>query len=124
MFKRDASKRVILNLKRLNKLIDFKHSKMESLKNVIELIGPGDYMATIYLKDFFEELVRKSCQANLTFFVEECLKFVYMPNGYGPAIRILRNYEKLKIPFFLLREKKISCRSFMLLTHVCKGLLL
>lgn len=79
---------------------------MESLQNVIELIGPGDYMATIYLKDFFEELVRKSCQANLTFFVEECLKFVYMPNGYGPTIRILRNYEKLKIPFFLLREKK------------------
>ena len=53
MFKRDASKRVILNLKRLNKFIGFKHSKMESLQNVIELIGPGDYMATIYLKDFF-----------------------------------------------------------------------
>ena len=36
--KKDGSKRMILNLKRLNKFVDYKHFKMESLQNVLELI--------------------------------------------------------------------------------------
>ena len=44
---------MILNLKRLNKFVDYKHFKMESLQNVLELIRPGVYMASIDLKDAF-----------------------------------------------------------------------
>ena len=51
--KKDGSKRMILNLKRLNKFVDYKHFKMESLQNVLELIRPGVYMASIDLKDVF-----------------------------------------------------------------------
>ena len=44
---------MILNLKRLGKFVDYKHFKMESLKNVLELIRPGVYVASIDLKDGF-----------------------------------------------------------------------
>ena len=71
--RRIGSKRMILNLKRLNKFADYKHFKMESLQNVLELIRPGVYMASIDLKDaFYSVLSHKNHQAYLTFFVEEC----------------------------------------------------
>ena len=38
--KKDGSKRMILNLKRLNKFVDYMHFKIESLQNVLELIRP------------------------------------------------------------------------------------
>ena len=60
---------------------------MESLQNVLELIRSEVFMASIDLKDVFYSVpVRKSHQAYLTFFIEEYLKFVCMPNGYEPAM--------------------------------------
>ena len=92
---------MILNVKGLNKLIDYKHLKMESLQNVLELIRPGVYMASIDLKDAFYSIpVHKKQQAYSTFFVDEYLKFVCMPNGYVPAMRLFT-----KISFSILREK-------------------
>ena len=44
---------MILKLKRLNKFVDYKHFKMKSLQNVLEIIRPGGYMAYIDLKDAF-----------------------------------------------------------------------
>ena len=102
--KKDGSKRMILNLKRLNKFVDYKYFKMESLQNVLELIRPGIYMASIDLKDaFYSVPIHKNHQAYLAFFVEEYFKFVCMPYGYGPAMRIFTKISK--IPFSILREK-------------------
>ena len=102
--KKDGSKRMILNLKRLNKFVDCKHFKMESLQNLLELIRPGVYMASIDLKDVFYSVpVHKNHQACLIFFVQEYLKFVCMPNGHGPALRIFTKVSK--ISFFILRGK-------------------
>ena len=44
---------MILNLKRLNKFVYYKHFKMEYLQNVLKLIRPEVYMASIDLKDAF-----------------------------------------------------------------------
>ena len=77
---------------------------MESLQNVLELIRPGVYMASIDLKDAFYSIpVHKKHQAYSTFFVDEYLKFVCMPNGYGPAMRLFTKISK--ISFSILREK-------------------
>ena len=77
---------------------------MESLQNVLELIRPGVYMASVDLKDaFYLVPVHKNHQAYLTFFVEEYLKFVCMPNRYGPAMRIFTKISKIQ--FSILREK-------------------
>ena len=62
---------------------------MEHLQNVFELIRPGIYMAPIDRKDAFYSIpVHKIHEVYLTVFVEEYLKFVFMPNGYGAAMQI------------------------------------
>ena len=62
--KKMGLKWIILNLKRLNEFVDYKHFKMESLQNVLELIRPGVYMASNDLKDaFYSGAVHKNHQA-------------------------------------------------------------
>ena len=79
---------------------------MELLQNILELIRPGVYMASIDPKDaIYLVPVHKNHQAYLAFFVEEYLKFVCMPNGYGPAMRMFTNVSK--IHFSILREKGV-----------------
>ena len=51
--KKDGSKRMILNLKNFKKFVNYKHFKMESINNVLNIIRPGVYMASIDLKDAF-----------------------------------------------------------------------
>ena len=40
-------------LKNFNKFVNYKHFKMESINNVLNIIRPGVYMASIDLKDAF-----------------------------------------------------------------------
>ena len=49
--KKDGSRRMILNLKKLNQSMEYQHFKMESTKNVVDVIQPGCYMASVDLKD-------------------------------------------------------------------------
>ena len=51
--KKDGFKWMILNIKRLNKFVEYQGFKMESLQNVLKPIRPGVYMAFIDLKDAF-----------------------------------------------------------------------
>ena len=94
------------------------HFEMEPLQNVLELIRPGVYMTAINLKDAFYSIpAHKNHQAYLTFFVEEYLKFVCMPNGYRPALRIFKKTS------FLSVNKKVSYLYFKLMTHICKAVI-
>ena len=70
--KNDGSKLMILNLKRLNKFIGYKHFKKESLENALALIRPGFYLTSTP--------VHQNHQVYLRFFVEEYLEFVCTPN--------------------------------------------
>ena len=45
------SYRMILKLKKLNKYIDSKHFKMESLQKVLHMVKSGVWMASVNLKD-------------------------------------------------------------------------
>ena len=77
---------------------------MASLQNVLELIRPGVYMVSNDLEDaFYSVPVHKNHQAYLTFFVEEQLKVLCLPNGYELTMRIFTKISK--IPFSILREK-------------------
>ena len=103
-FKKDGSKLMILNLKRLNKFVEYKHFNVESLQNVLELMRPWVYMVSTNLKEaFYSVPVDNNHQAYLTFFVEEYLKFVCNPKGYGPVMRIFTKISK--IPRSILKEK-------------------
>ena len=45
--KRDDSYRMILNLKQLNKHIEYEHFEMESLQTVLNIIRPNCWMASV-----------------------------------------------------------------------------
>ena len=49
----DGSYRMILNLKQLNKHIEYEHFKMESVQSVLNIIRPNCWMASVDLKDAF-----------------------------------------------------------------------
>ena len=51
--KKEETKKMILNLEKFKTHIQYKHFKMESIEDVINVIRPGDYIASIDLKDAF-----------------------------------------------------------------------
>jgi len=104
--KKDGSKRMILNLKGLNSYIEYNHFKMESIQNVIDSIEEGSYMASVDLKDaFFSVPINRDHQKYLKFRHKDKLyKFIAMPNGYGPAMRVFTKI--LKVLFSFLRKNR------------------
>jgi len=97
---------MILNLKGLNSYIEYNHFKMESIQNVIDSIEEGSFMASVDLKDaFFSIPINIEHQKYLKFRHRGILyKFISMPNGYGPAMRVFTKV--LKVPFSFLRKNK------------------
>ena len=51
--KKDGSHRMILNLKKLNENIQYKHFKMEMLSQAIQLLTPYCFMASVDFKDAY-----------------------------------------------------------------------
>ena len=62
--------RMILNLRKLNKYIESKHFKMESLQNVLHMVKPGAWMASVDLKDAY-------CLVPIHKVYQKYLKFVW-----------------------------------------------
>ena len=89
-------------MKKINKFVNYKHFKMESINNVINLIKPNVYMASIDLKDaFFSVPIHYDHQKYLKFIFGNLFQFTSMPNGFGPAMRIFTKISK--VPFEHLR---------------------
>ena len=66
------------------------------------MIKKDPFIASTDLKDVFYFVpVAAHHQKYLNFFANEYLKFTYMPNGYGPALRIFTKIRK--VPFSVLR---------------------
>ena len=82
--KRDGSYRMILNLKQLNKRIEYEHFKMDSLQSVLNIIRPNCWMSSVDLKDaFYTVPIHPDHQKFLTFKLQgHCYTFSGMPNGY------------------------------------------
>ena len=60
---------MILNLKKLNKYIDSKHFKMESLQNVSLMVKSRVWMASVDLKDaYYSVPINKEYQKYLKIF--------------------------------------------------------
>ena len=77
---------------------------MESINNISNLINWNVYMASVDLKDaFFSVPIHNDLQKYLKFKFGSLFQFTFMPNGYGPVIRI---YTKTsKVPFGYLRSQ-------------------
>ena len=98
---------MILNLKKINNFVNYKHFKMESI-NVINLIKPNVYMTSIDLKDAFSSVrIRNNCAKYLKFMFGNLFQFTSMSNGYEPAMRIFTKISN--VPFGHLRRSHLSC---------------
>ena len=103
---------MILNLKKLNEQFQKIHFKMESIQNVINMIRPRAWMASVDLKDaYFSIPIYVKHQKYLKILWNTPYKFTALPNGYGPAMR--RVTKMLKPPFTTLRGQghlSVVCR--------------
>ena len=102
--KSDGSYRFILNLKNLNEFVTFQHCKLESFKDVLDMITPGAWMSSVDLKDaYFSIAIHKDFIKFLKLLWEgKYFAFQCLPNGYGPALRMFTKI--LKQPFGYLRS--------------------
>ena len=81
--KKDGSSRMILNLRSLNRFIEYRHFKMESFSTIVNMVKPNCYMASIDLKDaYYSVPIATEHQKYLKFSWEgQLYKFVCFPNG-------------------------------------------
>ena len=85
--KTDGTQRLILNLKHLNRHLEYKHFKMQTLQTILTLTQPNCYMATIDLKDAYYSVKIDGNDTCLLKFLcnSKLLKFVVLPNGLSPG---------------------------------------
>ena len=78
---------------------------MESIKQVIDIVRPNVYIASIDLKDAFYSIpIHPEHQKYLKFVVlSKVYQYTCMPNGYGPAMCIFTKVSK--VPFSYLQSK-------------------
>ena len=122
--KNDGTYRTILNLKKFNEYCTTEHFKMESIKNVINMLKPGMFLASIDIKDaFYSVLIFPGHRKYLRFiWKEKIYQFLAMPNGYIDAIRISN---KLLKPVFaslheLGYESSVYVDDSLLLAQTCQ----
>ena len=104
---------MILNLKNLNKDIEYNHFKMDTLLVALTLITPGCYMASIDLKDaYYSVPIDEQHKKFLRFRWEGQLwQFDCLPNGLALAPR---QFTKLLKPVYAhLREQGHVSTAFL-----------
>ena len=100
--------RMILNLKHLNKFIEYEHFKMESIRTVISLTETGAYMAKLDLKEaYYSAAIHPAFRKYLRFYWQGDLwEFQVLPNGLAPGPR---DWTKLMKPLMaVIRSAGIS----------------
>ena len=111
--KKDGARRMILNLKRLNVDISYKHFKMDSLYSALQLVTPGCYMTSVDLKDaYYSVPIADEDKIFLRFWWNsELYQYNAMPNGLALAPR---KFTKLLKPIFAkLREQGYASTAFI-----------
>jgi hypothetical protein len=111
--KSDGGFRLILNLKKLNQVAEYKKFKMDTLSTILCMVRPNAFMAKLDIKDaYYSIAIQEGDQKLLKFYYEVTLyNFLVLPNGYteGP-----RKFTKaLKAPLAELRKRKIPIAGYI-----------
>ena len=103
--KSDGSHRFILKLKRFNLCVQHIHFKMEGLSDVLNMMRPGIWMASVDLRDAYYSIpVHQEDQKFFSFTWEgKYYQFICLPNGYKDGPRVFTKV--LKAPFAYLRRQ-------------------
>lgn len=117
---KDGGFRMILNLEKLNRHIDYKHFKMENFEQAVRLVNRGDYMASVDLRHAYYSIRIAEEQQKLLCFrwQDKIYKFTCLPNGVSEGPRL---FTKLMKPVFAtLRQRGYTISSYIddtILTH-------
>ena len=81
---------MILNLKPLNKFVDYHHFKMDTFRTALKLIQPGCFIASVDLKDAYYSIPIAEEDRKLLMFQwkGKYYQFTCLPNGLSSAPRI------------------------------------
>ena len=111
--KGDGQHRLILNLRQLNKVTQYKHFKMDTLASILRSVTPGAYMAKIDIKDaYYSVPIKLKDQKCLKFTFDQVLyQFTVLPNGYSPGPR--KFTKLLKPPLSTLRKQGVTVAAYI-----------
>lgn len=103
--KRDGTYRLILNLQTLNKDIEYRHFKMETIRSAFCLVKQGCWMASIDLKDAYYSVPIYSTDRKFLKYMwkDQCFQYTCLPNGLSSAPRV---FTKLLKPVFSTLRKQ------------------
>ena len=109
---------MILNLSEHNEYVVYQHCKMESLQDVILLNPLYGWLQLTSKMHFIAYLSIKIAKNILRFAGKNIFyEFKGMPNGYGPAMRLLLKCLRPHLPGL---ELEGICLLFMLMIHISK----
>ena len=92
--KKDGGNRLMINLKNLNKLIQYQQFKMEGLHYLRYMLQQGDYMCQLDMKDaYFLVPLHRNYRDKFRFhWSGKLYEFLCLCFGLGPAPRILTKF--------------------------------
>ena len=95
--KKNGEYRMILNLKELNKSVEYHHFKMDTFEKAIELVSRNCYMASIDLRHaYYSVPVAEEHQKFLRFqWRGKIYQYTCLPNGISSAPRLFTKLMKL-----------------------------
>ena len=111
-YKTDNSVRVIFNLKSFNEqYIDPVHFKMETIKDVLLLVHPGCFFASVDFKHaYFSVPMGKSLRKYFRFqWNNQLFQFTCLPQGLSPAPRIFTKLLKPALSHLRARGIQVVC---------------
>ena len=100
--KKDGTHRLILNLKRFNETVEYHHFKMDSLRNIIQLMEPNCYMAaSIDIKDAYYSFSIKPADRKFLCFTWKGILYDFscLPNGLSSAPRKFTKIFKVPLTY-------------------------
>lgn len=111
VIKGDGSARVILNLKELNEYITFAHLKMETIRDVLQLISLSCYFMTIVFKHaYFSVYVTPEHRKWLRFlWKNNHFQFTSLPQGLSSAPRLFTKLLKPALTYLRKLGMLVSC---------------
>ena len=88
--KRDSSHRMILNLKKLNDFVTYRHFKMDTLQSILNLVQKNCFMASLDLKDaYYSVSISPAYRKFLCFrWRDKLYRFTCLPNGLSSCPRM------------------------------------
>ena len=107
--KANGEHRKILNLKKFNQCVDYRHFKMENLKSVCDLLTDGCFMTSIDLrKAYYSVSISPDSRKFLRFeWRSQLYQYCALPNGLSSGPRIFSCI--MRVIFAQLRKRKIDC---------------